>query len=245
VAAVITAQSLRAFGAAADLEIDFRSADRPTLATQVLARGVAASESFWWAQTLGRRIAALLHLVVVTNGRASLDLSARCTQPACENPFEFELPIDQLSPGPADDSVDIALDDERHVRLRLPSGADLRDWRSRIDPARKDAKRAMLGSLLIQGEIRIEDVAAIDEALGKLDPLVDFSISGPCPACHADMEMSIDLEQLALASLRVSQRQLLREVHELASHYGWTEAEALAIPAHRRAGYRELIEGSP
>jgi hypothetical protein len=242
--AAVTALSVRPFGEAGDLEIDFNSDDRPTLATQVLSRCVVASESFWWAQTLGRRISALLRLVVVTNSRATLDLSARCTQPGCENSFEFELPIDRLAPGLADDVVDIPLGDDRRVRLRLPTGADLRDWRARIDPARLDAQQTMLDSLRMEGEIRVADVAAIDECLGKLDPLVDFSIQGPCPACRADMEMPIDLEQLALSSLRVSQRRLLREVHELASRYGWTEAETLAIPQHRRAAYRELIEDS-
>jgi hypothetical protein len=234
---------MRPFGERGDLDIDFTRADRPTLATQVLSLCVFPGESFWWEQSLGSRIAALLRLVVATNGRATLDLSARCTRPACGSSFEFELPIDRHTSGSAK-PIEITLGDGRLVRLRLPNGADLRDWRACIDPARPDAL-AMLETLRIQGEIRDADIAAIDAALGEHDPLVDFSIRGSCPACHADMEMPIDLEQLALASLRVAQRELLREVHALASHYGWTEAEALAIPQRRRAEYRELIEGSP
>jgi hypothetical protein len=44
--------------------------------------------------------------------------------------------------------------------------------------------------------------------------------------------------------MRASQQVLLREVHEFARHYGWTEAETLAVPRARRAAYLQLLEGS-
>ena len=55
-------------------------------------------------------------------------------------------------------------------------------------------------------------------------------------------EVAVDLEALALRRLYARQDALLATVHRLASRYGWTESEVLAVPARRRARYLALIE---
>jgi hypothetical protein len=72
---------------------------------------------------------------------------------------------------------------------------------------------------------------------------VAFSVSCTCPSCNAQYDAPIDLESVVLQRLAVRQQSLLREVHLLASCYGWTEHEVLAVPAQRRARYLALIEG--
>ena len=37
-------------------------------------------------------------------------------------------------------------------------------------------------------------------------------------------------------------KQLLRDVHELALAYGWTEPDVFALPLGRRLAYRMLLE---
>ena len=49
-------------------------------------------------------------------------------------------------------------------------------------------------------------------------------------------------QSIAFARLDTRQRALFEEVHQLASHYGWTETEVLAIAPERRARYLALIE---
>jgi len=51
----------------------------------------------------------------------------------------------------------------------------------------------------------------------------------------------IDLCDVALGALRRLQQQLLITVHQLASHYHWSEKEIFSVPAFRRQAYLNLI----
>ena len=78
--------------------------------------------------------------------------------------------------------------------------------------------------------------------LEDLDPLPAFQVSTSCPACGKTADIPVDLEATLLAVLQREQRALVVDVHNLASRYGWNEEEILALPPHRRATYRRLIE---
>jgi hypothetical protein len=232
--------AVRAFGAPGDLEVDFTEASRADLVTDLLARCVAPCDAgFWWAQTLGSRIAALLRLVITTTGRRTAELTSHCIERSCGATFEIELPLGALAAQPEEGGeIEVALRDGREVALRCPRGEDLRAWSCGV------GVQTMLEALCLRGDPRPDDARDIGDAMTRVDPLVDFSIRCCCPACGAENGMPVDLELLALRSLRASQQALLREVHEFARHYGWTEAETLAIPRARRAAYLQLLEGS-
>jgi hypothetical protein len=238
--------ALRPFGAAEDLEVDFATDETPALVTALLACCAAPQDAtFWWRRSVGERTAVLLRLMAATSHCRSVELASRCSAPGCGADFGFELQLEPLvTQAAGDDPIDIALDDNRLVSLRRPTGEDQRAWRASLDPACSDAIPAMLQSLLLRGEPRVGDVVAIARAMSERDPLVDFSVACHCPACGAQIEVSVDLEAVALKSLKTSQRALLRDVHDFARHYGWTESETLAVPQRRRALYRALIEES-
>lgn len=234
----------RPFGQAEDLELDFGTADRPALVTALLAScGEPRDEAFWWAQTVGVRIAALLRLLAATESLDRLELQARCREPMCAQWFEFELPLALLLKAAREDEwVRVSLPGGREVSLRRPCGQDLSDWR-RLQPAsRREAVTAMLDSLLIEGQATTEDEPALAEAMARLDPLVAPSVSCACPVCGSPNEVTVDIEDLVLGRLDRRQRGLLREVHLLASRYGWSEAEVLTIPPTRRSRYLAMIE---
>lgn len=235
---------MRPFGHAVDLDLDFGSSDRPSLVTQLLAQcGEHPDPAFWWSQPVGVRTAALLRLVALTEDNPHVWLTARCVAPACEEVYEFELPLRALPDGEADNApVRVQLDDERAVTLRRPTGDDLRRWRAARPASRAEAVRAMLDALVLSGRLGAEDEARVAESISAIDPLVAFTVSCRCPACGAAADVPIDLEALALARLASRQRALLHEVHRLASSYGWTESEVLAVPPARRTRYLELIE---
>lgn len=235
---------MRPFGNAADLDLNFSQADRPALVTALLAQcGEERDAAFWWLQTVGERTAALLRLVALTEQREEIALCAKCWSHACGEPFEFELPLPSLPGGGTDPRPFlIQLDDGRALTMRRPTGEDLRRWRDAQPGSRVEALRLMLDSLLVNGQAGPEDEPTLSASIGAMDPLVDFTISCQCPACGARNEVAIDLETCALSSLAHRQRALLQEVHQLASHYGWTESEVLAVPASRRARYLALIE---
>ncbi|QBE66500.1 hypothetical protein [Pseudoduganella lutea] len=235
---------MRPFGMAPDLDVDFTQADRPALVTGVLAQCCARPDpAFWWHQPVGLRTTALLHLVALTDARDDMPMHSTCTAAACEQVFSFDLPLRSL-PGDAQEAgpLRVALSDGRAVTLRRPTGDDLRRWRAARPATRTEALRVMLDTLLLDGAAGPEDEAGLSAALAELDPMVDFVVACECPACGAANEVALDLETLALIRLAARQRALLLEVHRCAAHYGWTEAEVLAIPPARRAHYLALIE---
>jgi hypothetical protein len=247
--------SLRAFGRAEDLDIaldvDLLQADRPALVTALLDRcGGKSNAAFWWSRPVGVRIGALLRLVALTEETDTLGVVLRCVQADCGERFEVELPLAELmARAPAFGQGDargehlrIALPGGRFATLRLPTGDDLRDWRTRPHASTADAVAAVIDTLRLDGDLQPGDAAALAEAIAAHDPLVAFSVASTCPACGAEDELPVDLEGLALHRLAQRQRGLLLDVHQLASHYGWTEEQALAVPPRRRARYITLID---
>lgn len=240
----------RAFGQPADLDLDFATADRPALVTALLARASGAADAdvdvdaaFWWSQSVGRRTQALLDVLAATERRDRIRLTAVCGAAGCAQTFEFELPLQGLPCADTEDgTIAVQLGPQRHARLRLPCGDDLRLWHAAQPATRAEAVRTLCASLLVEGELDDGDETTVDAAIAAHNPLVDFSVACTCPACAAPAEVAVDLEGLALRRLGRAQRELLREIHVLASHYGWREADVLALPAARRAHYRVLIE---
>lgn len=234
----------RAFGSAADLELDFARTDRATLVTALLARCAAPHDAgHWWAQTVGARTAALLRVLEASDGVPALNLASRCG--ACGEAFEFELPLAALVATEANPSqaLSVTLPGRSPLSLRRPTGDDLLRWRQAGWTSRPDAAHLMLEALKISGPVPApEDEPALAAALATLDPLVAFDVDCRCPQCDAAQAVSVDLEGLALARLAARQNALVHDVHRLASRYGWTEAEVLAVSATRRRRYLALIE---
>ena len=235
---------MRAFGQATDLDLDFVQADRPGLVTMLLAQCDEGGDAdYWWSRPVSARIAALLRLVVATEGCERLSLHALCTATACGERYEIELPLQAvLDAHRGDAPVMVQLEPTRSVTLRRPTGGDLRGWRAAQPASGAPATRMMLESLLIAGEVQAADEAALSAALSREDPLVNFTVSCTCPACGAANEVEVDLETFALTRLAARQRMLIEEVHGLATRYGWTEREVLSIPRERRVRYLALIE---
>lgn len=245
--------ALRAFGQqAVDLEHDFEGSDRPALVTALLATcsvGDAARSwhGHWWQAPVGTRTAALLDLMLLSSpGRpvSSLTVSLRCEQADCAARFEIELPALAWSQvDAANTAVSVARDGCEPLLLRRPIGSDLRDCRrfalQAADPAQ--IAQTLLQQLCLAGTPQPEDAEPAALALDEADPLVAFAVHCPCPACGTAADRAIDLEEQALQGLAARQRTLTREVHRLASRYGWTEREVFEVPAARRGRYLEAI----
>ncbi len=231
----------RAFGAVEDLDLDFASADRPQLVTQLLAQCSDTTDAaYWWAQPVSSRTVALLQLAARSEGLTVLPFTAQCSQ--CNEAFEFDLPLAPLLAEPIDPAPLRVQLHSRTLALRRATGNDLRQWRAAQPGSQAQAVQLMLDSLLLEGEVQADDHGPLAAALADADPLAAFAVACQCPACGAEREVDIDLDAAALARLHQRQRALLLDIHQLASRYGWSEAQVLAIPASRRAQYLALIE---
>lgn len=86
-----------------------------------------------------------------------------------------------------------------------------------------------------------EIVAAIGEQMLQLDPQAEVQLTLNCPACEHSWSVLFDITTFVWAEISSQARRLLREVHLLATAYGWQEADILAMSAIRRRFYLELV----
>jgi len=83
----------------------------------------------------------------------------------------------------------------------------------------------------------------IDGLLEKSDPLADPRFAAQCPACGAQVDAVLDPAALLWDEVQVWAVSVFRQVHLLASAYGWTEREVLALSPVRRKVYLDLAGG--
>lgn len=234
---------LRAFGAdPGDLDVDFGARDRAALVSAVLARcsgtGDAASA---WALPVGARLHALV-VVCALSGCRALSWSLSC--PGCDERVELELPLSAPAAaaraGAAAEPAEVAWEGAA-FRPRRPTGDDLLRWRAE-PPSDADILAALGGPRFASPDPPAELVAAVEEALAAVDPLVDLRVRSDCPACGEALDVAVDLEREAVAVLRRGQDRLLRDVAALAAAFGWSERDVLELPERRRRRYLELLE---
>jgi hypothetical protein len=84
-------------------------------------------------------------------------------------------------------------------------------------------------------------VAAVSRRMNELDPQADTQIALACPECHHQWQTPLDPISYFWSEIQEWGHRILRDVHALASAYGWREVDVLALSAWRRQAYLELI----
>jgi len=87
-----------------------------------------------------------------------------------------------------------------------------------------------------------EDVNNIGERLSEADPLAEILLHFDCPSCPASFDESLDLGGFVWAEIESQARRIFQDVHALASAYGWSESEILALSPARRSAYVEMVQ---
>ncbi len=252
--------SLRPFGLfKEDLEIDFNEKRRPCLITGILAcctrdRNKGTPENdFFWDLTIGKRIECVLAIVMSGRG-AGLPVHPRCLNSMCGEPMEIEFSMEEIvALQHQNDDVDpLAIRiDGRELRFRKPTGRDQLGWLETWFPDENGAVKTMIQTLWckeekpgLHHEVSIPDqwVRTIDQAMTKIDPLVNFTLTIHCPHCDGEGLYAINLEDHLLHELHKAQENLIGTIHCLAAHYHWSEEQILSIPPWRRLQYLSLIE---
>jgi hypothetical protein len=88
-----------------------------------------------------------------------------------------------------------------------------------------------------------EVVDAIVERMAEADPQADVQLSLTCPACGHNWLAALDIVSFFWTEIDAWARRILRDVHSLASAYGWREADILALSVQRRQAYLDMIGG--
>jgi hypothetical protein len=155
---------------------------------------------------------------------------------ACEAELDVPVDVDAIAEWPV-----VAPGCEYRagpVVFRLPSSADLAAVRG-LPPA---AARDLIMAGCVVGGLADPDLAVVVEAaMEEYAPAAALSLAVACPDCSAGTSVAFDAGALLWAEVSARAVELLRDVHVLASAYGWTEPEVLALGERRRAAYLELV----
>jgi hypothetical protein len=196
--------------------------------------------------TIGDRQALLLHLRRITVGE-SMSCVFSCPMPECGEQLELDLRVDDLlvdAEGPDGQWHEVQEGGDR-ARFRLPTGADQeRAARTALAEGVEASVRELLATCA-EGEAADWPAELHDRVIARmseLDPQAELTLALTCPVCERTSSVPLDLVAYLRDELRDRVGRLEREVHALASAYGWGEEEILAMPPGRRRRYLVLVE---
>jgi hypothetical protein len=197
---------------------------------------------------IGRRDAGLLTLREWTFGPQLVSLAV-C--PGCGERLELAFDVADIrapEDGP-DEPLSLTVAG-CEVAFRLPNSLDLIAAANVGDVA---ASRQLLLErcvLAVQrageapaGALPPEVVAAISARMAEADPQADVQLALVCPACGQPWHAALDIVSFFWSEINAWAIRVLRDVHALASAYGWREADILALSPWRRQCYLEMVRG--
>ncbi len=190
-------------------------------------------------QYLMRRLAALL-------GRGAGWYDAHCG--CCGAGFDFRLDAAGLPAKPAGPGFPLARLrlGRRTLALRVPTGADQIAVLGLPSAARREALlralelRAGGAPSALPQRLEARHFARCEAALEAEAPELACRVQADCPECGHTNQVDID----PYGILAHDPDRTLQDVHRLAWHYHWAEADILALPLARRARYLSLIDAA-
>ncbi|HET7429880.1 MAG TPA: hypothetical protein VFJ89_00090 [Nocardioides sp.] len=170
-------------------------------------------------------------------------LEAVVTCRHCGSDSEFPVPVEALLdlPVPAPGTV-VSLDlAGGRAAYRLPTVEDLDATRGLAydDAVRRLAERTHVGDAA--PTLAPGDLTALAAAWADADPAAEVTVDLDCVGCGAGLAASVDPSEFVARDLDRLLDRLLREVHALATAYGWSEEAILGLPPSRRRRYLELV----
>ncbi|WP_030057358.1 hypothetical protein [Streptomyces novaecaesareae] len=175
-------------------------------------------------------------------------LTVRVGCPSCAEDMEFAFDAGQVVGAGRSPAGPLRVEsDGWRVDFRLPTTGDLAA--AEQAPA-GEAKAVLLERCVLTAEHDGEPVPArrlpgqvqqrVAEAAAAADPCADVRLNLSCPECGRQALAELDIASYLWEELDAWARATLLDVHLLATAYGWSEAEILALSPLRRRYYLEL-----
>jgi len=146
------------------------------------------------------------------------------------------------SPETTDHSIRIEQHGEVY-EFRLPT---TRDLAALSGLATLEHRRRVLLCRLLTSRAQAEGIPEVvareaEDRMAELDPQAEINVAFRCDACGQDFVSFFDIVSFLWDELDVWARRTLREVHQLALAYSWTETEILKLHPWRRQLYLEML----
>jgi hypothetical protein len=208
--------------------------------------------------TVGDREALLLQLRRLTTGDRMVCI-VTCPHTGCEEKMDLDLAIHDLLLPPYDHARATyrrnctANGDAFDIHFRLPTGGDQETVADLARRCPEDAAVSMLQRCIIDIKVNGQETDAtlpesvffkLSEAMADLDPQAELTLNLKCPYCRRGFSTALDMGSFFYTEIEGCSRSLYREVHLLALHYHWSEADILGMTAERRRRYLDLLSDS-
>lgn len=203
--------------------------------------------------TLGARDARILALRCATFGDT---LPGRVTCPACGSLLSVKIPRQEASRRDAISEPEqappvLVEEGPLSVEARSPDGRILAA--AAACPDEESARRVLISSCLtVTGsdgaavdplELKDELLERVGDAIVAADPQAEVSVTMGCASCGNEWTAILDIAQFFWRELSTTSIQLLDEVHQLATGYGWSEEQVLKLSSRRRREYVDRLAG--
>lgn len=128
------------------------------------------------------------------------------------------------------------------LQFRLPTGED---EYAVMGLSQEEAVQELLKRCIqnvsenVNVQNRTEEVQTAMEAIA---PLIDLELDARCPECGQEQQVHFDLQHYLLSALSGERTLLMREIHALASTYGWSLTDILSLPRSQRKSLASLVD---
>jgi hypothetical protein len=197
---------------------------------------------------VGERDARLMTLRKWTFG-SHMVCVATCA--GCGERLELSFGADQLftkDETVSTESLSLTVE-EYELSFRLPNSLDLAELVSVKDP---DAGHTLLlerclskaerhGKRVSITELPAFVLESLVTRMGEIDKTGNLQLLLDCPQCAQHSQAIFDIESFFWKEINAWAIRMLREVHKLATAYGWRELDILNMSAWRRQVYLNLI----
>lgn len=171
--------------------------------------------------------------------------------PACKEQLEMKIntsdiraPSQTAAKGPLTRNID-----GYDLTFRLPTSHDLAQITGTTDT--DIARQKLLDFCILdvthnsctctKAELPVSVIKALVEEMDRADPQADPHLALSCPSCNHGWTAPFDILSFIWSEINSWAQRLLREVHTLASAYGWQETEILNMSPMRRNCYLGMI----
>lgn len=215
--------------------------EHPTLPRAlILAAAGGAQRSEVAELSIGKRDAYLLALRQACFG-STFACVVDC--PECAAELELELTTNDVRAEPAAQDCGSVRVDDCDIEFRAITSRDLL-----AVAGTPDARRQLIQWCVTSARRGDADVTtlsdpmldAISAAMAALDPQADVRVEIDCAMCGHSWVAPFDVAEYLWSELNARAVRILHEVHNLATIYGWSEADVLAVSPTRRRYYLEM-----
>ena len=203
------------------------------------------SAAEWAGVSVGERDRQLLRLREQLFGPA-VEATTRC--PKCGNELELTFTARDLESSVAATQGEERLkvvSGEYEIAYRLPTTTDLLE----IANGHGQSLISLLDRCVVarrgDGPVRSTELPAgviekLSSSMAEADPYAEIQIAMDCAGCSHRWSMVFDVVSYLWGEIEDWAERLLRDVHSLASAYGWSERDIVDMSALRRRLYLEL-----